>query len=55
MLSNGLEVSASKSEMLKLSEALLVHVSMEDNAMGTGVKMEYCEVNVEPGFEYEML
>jgi hypothetical protein len=41
MLSNGLEVSASKSEMLNVSEVFLVFVSMDDWVIGTGVKIEY--------------
>jgi hypothetical protein len=55
MLSKGLEVSASKSDMLKLSEALLVQAPMEATVMGTGVNMEYCEADVELGIEYDIL
>jgi len=41
MLSNGLEVSASKSEMLNVLEVLLLRISVDDWVMGTGVKIGY--------------
>jgi len=41
MLSNGLEVSASKSEMLNALDVLLLCVSVDEWVMGIGVKIEY--------------